>query len=161
MLNLITASNIRCCCLFFRVLKEHISIMFTFECHETSLTPPVKMIFTDRSRAVLPLWILCYFMFRVCHAVLSVHCSRVVTCWQRANLLAITYVMFSCVHVTFPCGVLCQVWYLIISIPYICLLHYFDTTTITVSLCLCECKLSGIIHLYHVVLPTSYGHHCL
>ena len=34
------------------------------------------------------------FMFRVCHAVLSVHCSLVVTCWERANLLALLYVMF-------------------------------------------------------------------
>ena len=25
------------------------------------------------------------FMFCVCHAVLSVHCSLVVTCWERAG----------------------------------------------------------------------------
>ena len=35
-------------------------------------------------------------MFCVCHAVLSVHCSLVV----RANLLALLYVVFSCVYVT-------------------------------------------------------------
>ena len=34
-------------------------------------------------------------MFSVCHAVLSVHCSLVVTYWERANLLALLYVMFS------------------------------------------------------------------
>ena len=34
------------------------------------------------------------FMFRVCHAVFSVHCSLVVTCWERASLLALLYVMF-------------------------------------------------------------------
>ena len=34
--------------------------------------------------------------------------------------------MFSCVFVTFPCGVLGQVWYLIVSIPDLCLLTYFD-----------------------------------
>ena len=28
------------------------------------------------------------FMFRVCHAFLSDHCSLVITCWDRANLLA-------------------------------------------------------------------------
>ena len=66
------------------------------------------------------------FKFRVCHAVLSVHCSLVVTCWASANLLALLYVIFSCVFVTFPCGVLGQVWYLIVSIPDRCLLPYFD-----------------------------------
>ena len=65
------------------------------------------------------------FIFHVCHAFLSVHCSLVVTCWERANLLALLYVMFSCVFVTFPCGVLGQVWYLIVSIPGVCLLTYF------------------------------------
>ena len=30
-----------------------------------------------------------------------------------------------CVFVTFPCGVLCQVWYLVILIPGLCLLTYF------------------------------------
>ena len=46
------------------------------------------------------------YIFRICHAVLSVNWSLVVTCWERANLLATLYVMFSCVFVTFPCGVL-------------------------------------------------------
>ena len=57
------------------------------------------------------------FMFCVLHAVLSVHCSLVATCGERAGLLAFLYVMFSCVMVTFPCVVLGQVWYLIVSIP--------------------------------------------
>ena len=47
----------------------------------------------------------------------KVYCSLVVTCWERANLLALLYVMFSCVFVTFPSGVLGQVWYLIVLIP--------------------------------------------
>ena len=38
-------------------------------------------------------------MVRVCRAVLSVHCSLVVTCLDRANLLALLCVMFSCVFV--------------------------------------------------------------
>ena len=37
------------------------------------------------------------FMFRVCHAFLFVHCSLVVTCWERTDLLALLYVMFYCV----------------------------------------------------------------
>ena len=31
------------------------------------------------------------FIFRVCNAFLSVHCSLVVTCWERANLLALMW----------------------------------------------------------------------
>ena len=65
---------------------------------------------------------LCFVSF-ICvfHAVLSVHCSLVVTCWERAGLLALLYVMFSCV-VTFPCVILDQIWYLTVSIPDFCLL---------------------------------------
>ena len=49
---------------------------------------------------------------------MPVSCSRVVICWERADLLAVLYVMFSCFFfVTFPHGVLDQVWYLIVSIP--------------------------------------------
>ena len=42
----------------------------------------------------------------VCHAVLSIPCNPVVTCWERANLLALLNVMFSFVFVTFPYGIL-------------------------------------------------------
>ena len=35
------------------------------------------------------------------------------------------FVMFNCVFDTFPCGILGQVWYLIISIPDIYHLSYF------------------------------------
>ena len=65
-------------------------------------------------------------MFRVCHAFLSVQCSLVVTCWERANLLAVLCVMLYCVFVTFPCGFLGQVWYLIVSIPDLYLITYFN-----------------------------------
>ena len=67
--------------------------------------------------------IFCY-LFCVCHAFLSVHCSLVVTCWERANFLALMCDIF-CIFVTFPCGVLDQVWYLLVSIPDLCLLTYF------------------------------------
>ena len=69
------------------------------------------------------------FLFRVCHVVLSVHCCLVVTCWERATLLALLYVMFSYVFVTFLCSVLGQVGHLIVSIPDLCLLAYFESTT--------------------------------
>ena len=71
-------------------------------------------------------------MFNVCHAVLSVPCSLVVTCWQRVDLLALLYTMFSCVLVTFPYVVLGQVWYLIVSIPDLCRLRYFLKDSVVV-----------------------------
>ena len=45
-----------------------------------------------------------------------------VTCWERADLLALLYAIFAYVFVTFPYGVLGQVWYLIVWIPGRCLL---------------------------------------
>ena len=73
------------------------------------------------------------FVFRVCicQTVLSVAYNLAVNCWERADLLALLCVMFSCVFVTFRFGVLvqiCQMWfsYLIVSIPDLCLPLYYD-----------------------------------
>ena len=35
------------------------------------------------------------------------------------------FVMFNCTFVTFPCGILGQVWYLMVLIPDLCPLSYF------------------------------------
>ena len=35
------------------------------------------------------------------------------------------FVIFNCVFVTFPCGILGQEWYLFVSIPDLCCLSYF------------------------------------
>ena len=48
------------------------------------------------------------------------------TCWERDNLLALLYEMFSCVFVFSPCCVLGQVWYLIVSIPDLCIISFFE-----------------------------------
>ena len=49
----------------------------------------------------------CYLFFVfVCHTDLSVPHSPLVSCWERADLLAISYVVFSCVFVTILYGVL-------------------------------------------------------
>ena len=49
------------------------------------------------------------FMSCVCHGIASVHCCLVVTCWESAGLLHwFLFVMFNCVFVTFPCGILGQ-----------------------------------------------------
>ena len=48
-----------------------------------------------------------------------------VTCWKKADLLALVGDVMFIVFVTFPCGILGQVWYLIVSFPDLCLLSYF------------------------------------
>ena len=47
-----------------------------------------------------------------------------VTCWERSDLLALVGDVY-CIFVTFPCGIVGQVWYLIVSFPGLCLLSYF------------------------------------
>ena len=49
----------------------------------------------------------------------SVYMCFVVTCWERAGLLALVCSV-CCEFVTFP-----LVWYLIVSIPDLCTLTYF------------------------------------
>ena len=43
------------------------------------------------------------------------------------------FVMFTFVFVTFPCGILGQVWYLIISIPDLSRLSYFEIASVAGS----------------------------
>ena len=64
-----------------------------------------------------------YFVFCVSHAFASVHCCLVVTCWERADLLALVGDV-NCIFVTFPCGILGQVWHLIVSFAIPCRLSY-------------------------------------
>ena len=78
-------------------------------------------------------------MFCVCHASLSSHCSLVVTCGETADLLACLNLKFSCFFVTFPCGVLGQVWCLIVSIPNLCLVTHFHNVKINLGSSLIEC----------------------
>ena len=44
------------------------------------------------------------------------------------------FVMFNCVFVTLPCGILGQAWYLIVSVPDLCLLLYFCQLLLTLYL---------------------------
>ena len=57
---------------------------------ETGLSPAVKY-FTNRSQAVLLLWIFYVFALScVCYVLCtSVYMCFVVTCWERADLLAL------------------------------------------------------------------------
>ena len=66
-------------------------------------------------------------MFRVC-------LSYCLVLWSPA--LGSLACDVSCVFVIFPSGVLGQVWYLIVSIPDLCLLSYFysdDTKIVTLT----------------------------
>ena len=64
-----------------------------------------------------------FFFFFLC-LVFHIHWCLVVTCWERADLLALVGDV-NCTFVTFPCGILGQVWYLIVSFPDLCRISYF------------------------------------
>ena len=68
----------------------------------------------------------------LCHVFASVHCCIVVTWRQRADLLALVCDVY-CDFVTFPFGILGQVWYLIVSIPGPCCLSYFNLSHCTIN----------------------------
>ena len=58
--------------------------------------PSSRSIFTDRFKAVpfLGSFLLVMLHVCVCYVVVSVPCSLVVTCWERADLLAVVFVEF-------------------------------------------------------------------
>ena len=58
------------------------------------------------------------FMICVCFYVLWSPVEKRLISW-------LIFVMFNCVFVTFPCGILGQVWYVTVLIPDLCLLSYF------------------------------------
>ena len=87
---------------------------------ETGLDPPVNY-FTDRSKA----YHLCYLVL----VFVTLSWLFITALWSPAakGLTSwLLFVMFNCVFVTFPSGILGQVWYLIVSIPDLCHLSYFD-----------------------------------
>ena len=59
------------------------------------------------------------------HAFASVLCSLVLTCGERADLLALVGDV-NCIFVTFRCGILGQVWHLIVLFPDLCRLSYLS-----------------------------------
>ena len=59
------------------------------------------------------IYVLCFSCFFFCSLLPCGH------------LLGMALLCDVCVFVTFPCGILGQVWYLIVLIPHLCHLSYF------------------------------------
>ena len=67
--------------------------------------------------------LLCFFLSCVCYAFV-----RVCLYMLGGHLLGkgcLSFVVSNCEFVTFPFGILGQVWYLIVSIPDLCTLTYY------------------------------------
>ena len=67
------------------------------------------------------LWYLCLVFAMLSRLLIAALCSpagKLLTSW-------LLFVMSNCDFVTFSCGILDQVWYLIVMIPDLCGLSYF------------------------------------
>ena len=70
--------------------------------------------------------LLCYL--HVCLVFVMLSHLFIAALWPPAGkglASSLSFVMFNCVFVTFPCGILGQVWYLIVLIPVLSHLPYF------------------------------------
>ena len=81
----------------------------------------LSTVHTPATRYLQYLWVSETFTLK---AFASVHCCLLVTCWERARLFAHVGDVY-CIFVTFPCGILGQVWCLIVLFPDLCRLSYF------------------------------------
>ena len=68
---------------------------------------------------------LCFFVSCVSRAFASVHCCLVVTCWERADLLALVGDVYCIYFCYFPMWYLGSGVYLIESFPDLCCRSYF------------------------------------
>ena len=78
-----------------------------------------------------------FFVYCVSHAFASVHCCLGITCWERADLLALVGDVY-CIFVTFRCDILCQVWYLIVSFLDLCRLTHVNLPRLPGVECSCD-----------------------
>ena len=79
------------------------------------LTSNAVLLFVDH---------VCYF----CQVFVILSRLFIAALWSPAGkrlTSGLLFVSFNCVFVTFPCGILGQVWYLIVSIPDLFRLSYF------------------------------------
>ena len=89
-------------------------------------SPLVEIFFTDCSKAVLLLWIIfvIYVSYLSCVLACSLQpCGHLLG--KGLPFGSLVCDIFLC-FVTIPCGVLGQVWNLIVSFPDLCLLTYFN-----------------------------------
>ena len=96
--------------------------------------PCSKNGFTDPSKAVLPLWIIFGYLYFVFSLQPYGHQLG------RTGLLARLFVKLSCVFVSFPSGVLGQVWCLIVLIPDLCIHTYLVTSWVYVLGLFSHCR---------------------
>ena len=74
--------------------------------------------------------ILCY----LCLVFVMFSCLLIAALWSPAEkglTSGLLLVMFNCVFVTFPCGILGQVWYLLVLIPDLCRISYCEKIKLT------------------------------
>ena len=81
---------------------------------------------------------------RLCNAALWS-----ITCWERADLLALVGDVY-CIFVTIPCGILGQVWYLILSFLDLCRLSYIVLVQNSFQLIKCSSYLAFTQFYYSV-----------
>ena len=75
------------------------------------------------------LWIICGFCV-LCFSCFRIYSLRSPACGHLlgwADLFALVGDVY-CIFSPFPCGILGQVWYLIVSFPNLCRLSFFDTS---------------------------------
>ena len=115
-------------------MTEHLCVLIHIsnkgEVGTVKYVKPSSNFLTDCFKAMLRFWILfCYLCFMFVFVILSCLFLVAFNCLESADILALLCVLFLVyfgVIVTFPYGLLGQVWYLIVSIPDLCLLAYFE-----------------------------------
>ena len=93
-------------------------------CRESSWSPPVIYFYWPFQGGTSFVDHLCYSCLVFFHAFASGYCCLVVSWREKADLLALVCDVY-CDFVTFPFGILRQVWYLTVSIPDPSCLSYF------------------------------------
>ena len=67
-------------------------------------------------------------LFYLCLVFIMNSCLFIAALWSSAGkglTSWLLFVVFNCVFITFTCGILGQMWCLIVSIPDLCRLSYF------------------------------------
>ena len=100
---------------------------------EIGLSPPVKYFYCLFQVGTSLVVHFMLFLHCFCHAFASAHCCLVVTCWEKADLLAIICGVKLC-GCFFPIWYPGSGWYLILSIPDLCPLSYFHTERIVLHI---------------------------